>query len=203
MHLESLFAAITAGRHRIGDGADPVLEHRAIDEVRPDVQNVDELVGEAGEAPGLVSVHGERAVVVEEAVIKIDHALNEFRREGPHAAIVEQVDAGGLAACILEHRVVAEMRIAVDHAVMAERVPPGAEHGARDGVALLQRPVRVVEQPAPIEPSHGEEAPRRQLRQDVRHTNDGIVLEDDAVEPRVLGLELVVELFAQARRNLF
>ena len=52
-----------------------ILEHRAVDEVRPDIEDVDQLVGEAREAPGLVGMHDERAVVAQEPVIEIDHAL--------------------------------------------------------------------------------------------------------------------------------
>ena len=51
---------------------------------------------------------------------------------------------------VLEHRVIAEMRVAVDHAVMAERIPPGAEHGTGDLVMLFERPVGVVEQTPPL-----------------------------------------------------
>ena len=39
-------------------------------------------------------MHDARAVPPEQAAIEVDHALNEVRREGAHAAIVEQIDAG-------------------------------------------------------------------------------------------------------------
>src|SRR5262249_18991351 len=96
----------------------------------------------------------------QESTIEVNHPLDEFRREGTHAAIVEQVDAGSMPLLVLEHRVVAKMRVAVNDAVMAERIPPGAEHGAGDGVALVERSACVVEQPASIEPGHGEQALR-------------------------------------------
>ena len=62
-----------------------------------------------------------------------------------------------LPSRVLEHGVIAKMRVAVDHAVMAERVPPGAEHGAGDLVALFERPVAIVEQALAVEPGHGEQ----------------------------------------------
>ena len=85
---------------------------------------------------------------------------------------------------------------------MAEREPPGAEHGARDLVALLERRGRVVEQPAPIEPGHGQQPLGGQLRHNLGHADQRIVLEDEAVEPHVPGFEIVVELLAQPRRDL-
>ena len=67
---------------------------------------------------------------MQQSVIEIDDAADEFRREDADAAIVEKVDAGRLAVA-LEDRVIAEMRIAVDDAVAAERMPPGLEHRRR------------------------------------------------------------------------
>src|SRR5262245_13697875 len=81
MHLEGLAPTIGTGTTILGDGAHAILEHGAIDEVRPDIEDVDQLVGKPCEAPGLVGVHHERTVVVEQTSIKIDHPLDEFWRE--------------------------------------------------------------------------------------------------------------------------
>jgi hypothetical protein len=65
-------------------------------------------------------------IAVAQAGIEIDDAADESRRKDADAAIVEQIDAGRRAV-ILEDRIIAEMRIAVDHADAAERKPPGGE----------------------------------------------------------------------------
>src|SRR5689334_22230476 len=54
VHLEGLAAAIMGGRDAVGDGANPVLEQRPIDEAGPNVENVDQLVVEPLETPDLV-----------------------------------------------------------------------------------------------------------------------------------------------------
>ena len=135
-------------------------------------------------------------------MIEVDHPLDEFRREGAHAAIVEQIDPGRPPLAVLEHGVIAEMRVAVDHPVLAERVPPGAEHGAGDLVALFERAAGVIEEPPSFEPSHGEQPFGGKLRDHLGHADQRIALEDAPVEPRVAGFEIVVELLAQPRRDL-
>ena len=47
LDLERLAPAVSPGLHRRRCGADAIVEQRAIDEARPDVQGVDQLVGEA------------------------------------------------------------------------------------------------------------------------------------------------------------
>ena len=41
-------------------------------------------------------MHDEIVVAVQQPVIEIDDAAHEFRRENADAAVVEQIDAGGL-----------------------------------------------------------------------------------------------------------
>ena len=64
-----------------------------------------------------------RVIVVAQPVVEIDHAADELRREDADAAVVQEIDACG-PALLLEHRVVAEMRVAVDWS--AERAAPTA-----------------------------------------------------------------------------
>jgi hypothetical protein len=94
------------------------------------------------------------------------------------------------------------MRITVNHAVVAEGVPPGAEHCLCDLVAVLERGASVIEEAATIEPGHGEQTPRREFGQDLGHANACVLLEDEAVEAHVLRLQCIVELFPQPRGNL-
>src|SRR5262249_57037345 len=81
--------------------------------------------------PGLVSANDEIDVSFQEAMIEIDDTADEFRREDADAAVVQEIDARGPARHI-EHGVIAEMRIAVDHAEAAKRPPPGPEHGGAE-----------------------------------------------------------------------
>src|SRR5207245_7222593 len=105
-----------------------------VDEARPDIERVDQLPIEPLEAPGLVGANDEIGISFQEAVIEVDDTADEFRREDAHAAVVQEIDAGGSAGHI-EHGVIAEMRIAVDHAEAAERPPPGREHRGAEPVA--------------------------------------------------------------------
>src|SRR2546423_1148955 len=61
--------------------------------------------------------------VVLECEVDADDALVEGRPEYPDAAEIQQVDP-----IVRPHRVIPEMRIAVDHAVIVERHVPGPEH---------------------------------------------------------------------------
>src|SRR5262245_9277692 len=158
MHLEGLLPAVHARAYAVGNGANAIFQHRTVDEIRPDIEDVDHLVREAAEAPGLVSMDDQRPVLAQQAVVKVDHALNEFRSEGAHAAIVEELDPGRPALAVLEDGVIAEMRISMNHPVKSERIPPGAEHGASDVVASLERMRRVVEKAPPLKPTHGEKS---------------------------------------------
>src|SRR5215210_3207873 len=124
MHLESLATSVFAGLHAIGDAAHPIIKQRPIDEARPDVQRPDQLARKAAKSPGFISVHDQLLIAGTQAVIEVHNAGDEFGWENPDAAVVEQVDAERLplaAAGFLEHRIIAEMRIAMDHAEAAER----------------------------------------------------------------------------------
>src|SRR5262245_34543845 len=216
VHGEGLPAAILTGRGPVGDLTLAVVEQRAVDEARPDVQGIDELCRQTAEAPGFVGIDDEVALAPQEALIEIDHPLHEGGWEGADAAVVEEVDAcghpkGAVLRCGLavaaspvdfENRVVAEVWVAMDHAEVGERIPPGAEHGARNGIAMRKRRVPVVHQPPAFQPGHGQQALGRELGQDLGNANGGLVRKDRTVEPRMAGLELVIELLAQPRRDL-
>ena len=86
------------------------------------------------EAPVAVGLDREVAVVALERPVEIDHALDELGPEHADAAEIEQVEVE-----VVAHRVVAEMRVAVDHGVAVERHVPGAEHAQGQPVAILLR----------------------------------------------------------------
>ena len=200
--LESLLAAVLAGLDAVGHRADAVVEDRPVDEAGPDVQRVDQRLAEVLEAPGLVGVDDARLIVRAQALVEVDHARHELRREDADAAVVEQVDPRHLVVALAPHRVVAEVGVAVDHAVMAEGHPPGLEHRDGDAVTHLQRLVLEGEELAAVEPFHGEQAVGRQLRIDLRHPHLIDVVEHQPVEGGVLGFAPVVQLLAQAGADL-
>src|SRR5262245_58842021 len=123
MHAERLAAPIFGGLHAVGQTANAVFQQWPIDEARPDVERIDQLAREGLEAPGLVGVHQRGVVAAARPVIEVDHAAHEFGGEDTNAAVVEEIDAAALPA-LVEHRIVAEMRIAMDDAEAAEREPP-------------------------------------------------------------------------------
>src|SRR5829696_10452825 len=106
-------------------------------------------------------------VVGLEAAIKIDHATDEARVEDADAAVIEEIDPPRLPA-LGEHRVIAEVRIAVDDGRMAERVPPGLEHSDRQPVADLDRGLGELQDLFALQPLEGEEPLGGQLRMDQR-----------------------------------
>ena len=93
------------------------------------------------------------------------------------------------------------MRIAMDHSVMAEGIPPGAEERLRDHIPLFQWARLVIEELAAIEPCHGQEPLGRKLRQKLRNQDGGVVFEDAAIERHVPRFEIVVEFLAKARAD--
>src|SRR4029453_7229692 len=95
MDGEGLLAGIFGGGNNTRDGAHPVFHQGAIDEARPDIENVDELVRQPLEAPDLIGMHDPRAVIGHETAIEIDDAFDEARWEEADAAIVEKIEADG------------------------------------------------------------------------------------------------------------
>src|SRR5262249_32621681 len=131
LHLPYLAAAIGVRCDAVGDGPDAILEKWRIDEARPDIEGIDDVVGELLEAPAAISVDDPLAVAPQEPFIEVDHAFDEAWRKDADAAEVEEVDPGGRRIAfrarlrfLAEHRVVAEMGIAVDDAEAGEGIPP-------------------------------------------------------------------------------
>ena len=90
-------------------------------------------------------------------MIEVDDALDESRREDPDAAEIQQVHR-----VIAGDRVIAEMRVAVDHAVVIERHIPDPEHAQRDPVAQCERSVfGEIEDRAAFEPGHRQQTTSR------------------------------------------
>src|SRR5438045_1662720 len=112
----------------------PVVEQWAVDKARPAVQDRDHLARQIAETPATVGIDRQRLVVAFERVVEIDHPADETGREYTDAAEIEQVDGA-----VLGDGVVAEMRVAVNDAVMVEWHVPGPEHALRDLVSVLQR----------------------------------------------------------------
>ncbi len=102
-------------------------------------------------------MHDEIVIAVQEPVVKVDNALHELWRKDSDAAIVEQIDSGRLSF-LREHRVIAEMRIAVNDAEAAEWKPPRGEHGGRQGVTRFEGIVFVREHARALEPIEREQA---------------------------------------------
>ena len=198
MDREGLLAPVFARLHPIRDGADPVIQKRPIDEARPDVEHFDQVLAQALEAPGLIGVDHLRLIVAHEALIEIHHPAHEARREDPHAAVVQQVDALALA----KDRVIAQMRIPVDHAELAEGLPPRPEHGLRDAVAHLLIGGLEGEELAPLQPVQGQQAAGGELRPGAGYAHLVEIREHMGVERGVLGLALVVQLLAHPCADL-
>ena len=86
-------------------------------------------------------------IIVEHGAVEIDDAADKFRREDADAAKIEQVDG-----VVLAHGVIAQMRVAVNHAVAIEGNIPGAEHIHGQAVALFGRRVDEVQNTLTVQP---------------------------------------------------
>ena len=102
-------------------------------------------------------------------------------------------------SAFVEHRVVTEMRIAVDHAEAAERKPPGGKHRAADDVAMRERRALVLQELGAVEPIEREQPAGRELRPHVWHADQIAALEHQTIKRDVLRLAPVVEFLAHAR----
>src|SRR5215468_3011940 len=129
MHAVHLPSSIFAWLHTLSDRPHTVLQKRPIDEAGPNIQNIDQIIRKAPEAPRLVGVHNQGTVFCAKPMIKIDHTAYKFWLESADTAIIEKIDTGG-PSFFLEDRVIAKMRIAMNYGVMAEGIPPRPEHGA-------------------------------------------------------------------------
>ncbi len=97
MHAKRFAAAVFAGRHAVSNCAHAVIEERRINKSRPNIERVDQFAGKPAEAPGFVGVHDEVVVAVQQTVIKVDHALDEFRRKNADATVIQEIDPGRLS----------------------------------------------------------------------------------------------------------
>ena len=162
-HLEGLAAAIFAGRHIVGDGAHPVVQQGAVDEPRPDVQHIDQVVIEIGEAPAAIGLPLLGAVVVQQAAIEPHHPGDKARRKDADTAKVQQVQMRrAIAALGPAKGVVAQMRVAMNDPQLGHRGPPGLEQQGGDAVAGLLRRVLEGQQPLPLHPGHAQQSLGRQ-----------------------------------------
>src|SRR6476660_9502126 len=137
MHPERLAPTVLGRLDPIRDGAHAIVEEGAVYEPRPNVERFDQITVEAAKTPGLVGVHDQGLIALKQPVIEIDHAADELGRKNANTAVVEEIDPPRLTIGH-EDRVIAEMRIAVDDAVPAERIPPSLEHRGREPVADLK-----------------------------------------------------------------
>src|ERR1700746_108064 len=90
VHAKRLAPAVFGWFHPVGKATHPIVKQRSIDKARPDIQHVDQFPIESLEAPGLIGVYDEIGVLSEQAVVKIDHAADEFRREDANASVVQE-----------------------------------------------------------------------------------------------------------------
>src|SRR5262249_55912873 len=132
------------------------VKQRRIDETRPDIERLDQIARQLAESPSLVSIHDQIVLASQQPMVKVDDAADEFRRKNANAAVVQKINAARRAVAE-ENSIVAEMRIAVDHAEAAEREPPGGKHRLGEGVARCQRIILVGEHTGALEPVEREQ----------------------------------------------
>ena len=95
VHPERLAPAVFRRLDAVGEAAHAILEQRAIDEARPDVERVDQFATEPLEAPGLVGVYDQIVVALAQAIVEVDDAADELRRENADSRSEEVDSAAG------------------------------------------------------------------------------------------------------------
>src|ERR1700731_2127922 len=133
---KGFLAAILRWRDAICDAPYPVVEEGRVDEPRPNVQGFGEILGETAKAPGFIGMYGAFEIIVQQSLIEIDHAADEFGRENPDATVIEEVDATRFMAFLHpKYRIISEVRISMDDSKAAERNPPRLEHRTGNTIA--------------------------------------------------------------------
>src|SRR5215469_3873259 len=200
VHAKCFAAAVFGRRNAVSDRTHPVVEQWCVDKARPDIERLNEVARQIAKTPGLVGMDDQVVLAAQKAVIKIDDAAHEFRRENTDAAVVQEIDPGRRA---VEHAygVIAKMWIAVDHAETAEREPPSSEHRLRQRVARAKWVALVRQHARAVEPIEREQPSGRQFGPGARHADGLDAVEHLAIERDVFGFATVIELLAHARAD--
>ena len=121
MHFLGNFTPIGRG---IGFLNEPwsIFHQRRVDKRRPAIEHVDHFALQARKAPGLVSGNGQCFVACLECSIQINHAPNKSRFENADGTEIHQING-----IIRPGGVIAQMRIAVNHAVTVKWYIPRLE----------------------------------------------------------------------------
>ena len=77
-------------------------------------------------------MHGQGLVLIADGTVEIDHGTDERGFEYPHTAKIQKVNG-----VITTHRIVAQVRITMNHAIVIEWYIPSAKHIGGDGIAGL------------------------------------------------------------------
>ena len=99
-------------------------------------------------------------------------------------------------------RIVAKVRVAVDHADVRHRPPPGVEQQFGDAIADSQGLSLETQEARALQPGHRQETLGRQGLDRLWNGDVGPVRKEVAIEPHDLGFAFVVELLAQPVADL-
>ena len=130
---------------------------------------------------------------MQHGAVEIDHARHEGRREYAYAAKVQKVDPFSPAG----HLVISEVRVAMNDGIGVHRCPPGPEQHLGDPVARFLRGILKRVEPVPLQPGHGDQTGRREVRHRLRAGDEGFVSQHVPVERHMFGLTGVIEFLAQ------
>ena len=134
-------------------------------------------------------------VMVANGFEQLDHTGDEAGVEHADGAEIQQIDR-----TIGANLIVAQMRIAMDHAVSVKRHIPGPKKRLGDGVAFFLRWVlgQTVHQGTAVQPGHRQQPVGAEGRYWHRHMHTGLVVQHNPVEPHLRGFPAVVQFFPQA-----
>src|SRR5262249_8726970 len=111
------------------------------------------------EAPNFIGVRDLVHIAGLKPSVKSNDTLEEARRENADATEVQEMETFG----VFGERVVSQMRIAVDDAVMRHRSPPGFNQQFGDAIARFLYLLQPVHQPAALKPRHRQQTLGRKL----------------------------------------
>ena len=97
-------------------------------------------------------------------------------------------------------RVIAHMRVAMDHAIAIKGGVPREEHIQGDRIARLKIEGFGRHEGRAVEPAHGQQSVGAEIVHRLGDMHIRFVRQHMAIEPHVFGFAVVIQFFAQAGR---
>ena len=198
MHLPRKIAASLAIAQLL-DGSHPILEQRSIDETGPHVQHINRLIIKPSKPPTFIGVNGQVAVLVAQRPVEINHSTHKLWSEKANRAEIHQV-----YTVFRINRIVAQMRVTMDHPIEIERHIPDPKHLFGNVVARLLAGIGLEKRHHALtfKPTHGQQPVGRQIGPILWQADTIFITQHIMIKLHIHRFTLVIQLFAEPLREL-